>query len=496
MVLALRGAAVWQDFCLQRSSPLARLVLCSSFRSGSNGWAPIAIWLRTLSVTYLLTSAEELSRITSLAVEPGDGLYERAFSKLLIAGKNQRSQLQLLALRLRSRMAFLQQTTPLHLFVVTLRCEHSCPYCQVSRRSADRDRYDMSGETAMRGLRVALSAPPRSIKIEFQGGEPLLNFDLIQKIVIEAERQSAAAGKTVTFVITTNLALLTNEVLAFCREHSILISTSLDGPADLHNRNRPRPGGNSHALAEAGIRRVQHVLGHDRVGALMTTTEASLERVEDIVDEYVRLDLDGIFLRPLSPYGFAIKTKQFGKYDANQWLAFYERGLRHILDLNKRGCHFREFYATLLLKRMLTDRPTGYVDLRSPAGIGLGALVYNYDGKVFASDEGRMLAEMGDRTFELGDLAADDYRSLILSEKLVDLVSASLTQCAPQCSTCAFEPHCGADPVYHHATQADPVGIKPLSEFCARHKGLFRLLFELLEGSPEDAAVLRRWAAA
>jgi len=444
----------------------------------------------------LLMSADELERITLLDVTPGDGLYERAFVKLLIAGKGQQSQLQLLALRLRSRMAFLRDPTPLHLFVVTLRCEHSCPYCQVSRRSSDRNRYDMSDETAMRALRVALSAPPPSIKIEFQGGEPLLNFDLIRKIVVEAEHLRVAAGKAVTFVITTNLALLTDDMLTFCHDHSILISTSLDGPADLHNRNRPRPGGNSHALAEAGIRRAQEVLGQDRVGALMTTTEASLERVEEIIDEYVRLDLDGIFLRPLSPYGFAIKTKQFGKYDASRWLTFYERGLRYIIGLNKRGIRIPELYATLLLKRMLTDRPIGYVDLRSPAGIGLGALVYNYDGKVFASDEGRMLAEMGDRTFELGDLATDDYRSLVGSEKLIDLVSASLTQCAPQCSTCAYEPHCGADPVYHHATQSDPVGIKPLSEFCSRHKGIFRLLFELLEGSPEDAAVLRGWVAA
>jgi uncharacterized protein len=443
----------------------------------------------------LMLSGSELARLASLDVVPGDGLYERAFSKLLVAGRNQRSQLQLLALRLRSRMAFLRETTPLHLFVVTLRCEHSCPYCQVSRRSADRDRYDMSEQTAMQGLRVALSAPPQSIKIEFQGGEPLLNFDLIRNIVVEAEHRSVAAGKTVTFVITTNLALLTDDVLEFCRDHSILISTSLDGPADLHNRNRPRPGGNSHALAEAGIRRAQEFLGRDRIGALMTTTEASLERVEEIVDEYIRFDLEGIFLRPLSPYGFAVKTKQFGKYDAGRWLAFYERGLRYIIDLNRRGIRFREFYATLLLKRMLTDRPIGYVDLRSPAGIGLGALVYNYDGKVFASDEGRMLAEMGDRTFELGDLSTDDYRSLMLSEKLVNPVSASLTQCAPQCSTCAYEPHCGADPVYHHATQSDPVGIKPLSEFCTRHKGIFRLLFELLENSPKDAAVLRQWAA-
>jgi His-Xaa-Ser system radical SAM maturase HxsB len=444
----------------------------------------------------LFASANELDRITALDVTPGDGLYERAFAKLLIARKGQQSQLQLLALRLRSRMAFLRDATPLHLFVVTLRCEHSCPYCQVSRRSTDRDRFDMSEETAMRAVRVALSAPAPAIKIEFQGGEPLLNFDLIQKIVVEAEHLKTAAGKAVTFVIATNLALLTDEVLTFCRDHSILISTSLDGPADLHNRNRPRPGANSHALAVAGIRRAQEALGRDNVGALMTTTEASLDRVEEIIDEYVRLGLDGIFLRPLSPYGFAIKTKQFEKYDAGRWLTFYERGLRYIIDLNKRGIRIPELYATLLLKRMLTDRPIGYVDLRSPAGIGLGALVYNYDGKVFASDEGRMLAEMGDRTFELGDLATDDYRSMVGSDKLIDLVSASLTQCAPQCSTCAYEPHCGADPVYHHATQSDPVGIKPLSEFCSRHKGIFRLLFELLEGSPEDAAVLRGWAAA
>ena len=224
----------------------------------------------------------------------------------------------------------------------------------------------------------------------------------------------------------------------------------------------------------------------------MTTTEASLDCVEDIVDEYLRLDLDGIFLRPLSPYGFAVKTKAFRKYDATDWLAFYERGLKYILEINRRGRHFPEFYATLILKRMLTDRPLGYVDLRSPAGIGVGALVYNYDGKVFASDEGRMLAEMGDNTFELGKVT-DGYRSLVLSDKLIDLIGSSLTQCAPECSDCVFEAHCGADPVYHHATQADPTGIKPLSEFCARQKGVMRLLLGLLENSPQDAAILRRW---
>jgi uncharacterized protein len=117
----------------------------------------------------LLLTGEELERVVSLAITPGDGLYERAFEKLLVAGKGQRSQMQLLALRLRSRMAFLREPTALHLFVVTLRCEHSCPYCQVSRRSVDRERFDMSEEIALRAVDVALSAPAPRIKIEFQG---------------------------------------------------------------------------------------------------------------------------------------------------------------------------------------------------------------------------------------------------------------------------------------------------------------------------------------
>ena len=89
------------------------------------------------------------------------------------------------------------------------------------------------------------------------------------------------------------------------------MSTSLDGPADLHNKNRPRPGGNSYQLAVKGIKRAQQVLGPDRVCALMTTTEASLDRVDDVIDEYLSVGLHGIFLRPLSLYGFAIKTKAF-----------------------------------------------------------------------------------------------------------------------------------------------------------------------------------------
>ena len=74
----------------------------------------------------------------------------------------------------------------------------------------------------------------------------------------------------------------------------------------------------------------------------------------------------------------------------------------YILEINRSGHYFSEYYSATILKKILTFTDPGYVDLRSPAGIGIGGIVYNYDGKIFASDEGRMLAEMGDTTFEIG----------------------------------------------------------------------------------------------
>src|SRR6185437_2087480 len=139
--------------------------------------------------------------------------YEKAYAAHLVTGTNQKAQRQLLAARLRSRLSFLQQTTPLHIFVVTLRCEHSCPYCQVSRQSTDKNRFDMGERVAERALSIALESPAPHIKIEFQGGEPLLNFPLIAKIVANAKQAAPKAGKQLEFVIASNLALLTDDIL-------------------------------------------------------------------------------------------------------------------------------------------------------------------------------------------------------------------------------------------------------------------------------------------
>jgi sulfatase maturation enzyme AslB (radical SAM superfamily) len=208
---------------------------------------------------------------------------------------------------------------------------------------------------------------------------------------------------------------LTRHINNFCKENKVHISTSLDGPKDLHNKNRPRPGKNSYEKTIEGINLSRDFLGRDQVSALMTTTEISLERVEQIIDEYLDQKFNGIFLRHLSPYGFAIKTKSYMAYSTDRWLNFYKKGIEYIIELNRRGIDFREYYACTVLKKMLTSEDAGFVDLMSPAGIGIAAVVYNYDGTVHPSDESRMLAEMGDKTFCLGNVlevlisAHDEY---------------------------------------------------------------------------------------
>lgn len=264
---------------------------------------------------YVVLRRDELQSLVLRQLPAGSDLYDELKSRHLIRDADSDVAIDLLALKYRTKLARISQFTSLHMFVVTLRCDYTCAYCQVSRQTEDRAAYDMSSSTAAAAVDMTFRSPAHAIKIEFQGGEPLLAFDQIKSIVSIAEERNLQEKRNLQFVIATNLTLLSDEILDYCDRHGIYLSTSLDGPGSLHDRNRPRPGKNGHALTVAGIKRVQARLGRDRISALMTTTERSLPHVREIVDEYVTLGLRSIFLRPLSPYGFAVTTGQVEKYE-------------------------------------------------------------------------------------------------------------------------------------------------------------------------------------
>lgn len=442
---------------------------------------------------YVVLPSEILDPLVLGLLPASNPFYPTLRARHFLAESGDGATENLLELKIRTRTHRLAQFTALHMFVATLRCDHSCPYCQVSRRQdSDRGAYDMQWSTAEKALDLMFRTPNQYIKLEFQGGEPLLNFSLVRQVTVAARAREKAARRSLQIVIATTLSLVTDEVLEFCRAYDVHLSCSLDGPSNLHNSNRPRPGKDSYEKFVAGLRRARDVIGRDKISALMTTTEHSFGRVREIIDEYLLLEFDSISLRPLSPYGFAMKTGRYAAYNARKYLDFYITGLEYILELNRRGMSFRENYAALILQKMLTDQDPGYVDLMNPAGAGIAAVVYDFDGSVYASDEARMLAQMGDHRFRLG-CVDDSYEELMTNENLLSALEESFTLSAPQCGECAFEPFCGADPVQHWALHGDVLGRKPASEFCQRHLGIFRYLIEKIEDDPESARILRGW---
>jgi len=419
-------------------------------------------------------------------LEPGSTLYKTLKSKQVIYDTDSALLLDVLATKYRTKKSFLNGFAKLHIFVVTLRCDHSCHYCQVSRQTADRTLYDMSPEIAERALQLMMRVPAKDLTLEFQGGEPLLAFETIKYTVARAKELAAQHDKNLQIVICPNLAFASHDVLAYCRDENIKLSTSLDGPAFLHNANRPRPGNNSYELTIEGINRAREVIGSQNVAAVMTTTRRSLDYPIEIIDEYRRQEFHSIFLRPISPYGFAVKSKHRTGYEMARFLDFYKKGLAYILDLNRQGVNMQEVYAKIILTKILTPYPTGYVDLQSPTGSGTGVLVYNYNGAVYASDESRMLAEMNDESFRLGNVMTDDYRTILTGTAMQRLLSASCNEALPGCADCALQPYCGADPVFHHATQGDLFGHRPTSGFCFKNMEIIKHLFRFIAEDDRD----------
>ena len=145
-------------------------------------------------------------------------------------------------------------------------------------------------------------APSDIIKIEFQGGEPLLNFEVVKTIVREAKRLNRKKNKNLYFVICTNLTLIDEPTLAYCKKEGITLSTSLDGPKEIHDRHRiMRTGEGSYDRFMQNLHFSRSILGHDGVNPLMTATQEGLSHFNEIVDEYAAAGLSRDFSQACQP---------------------------------------------------------------------------------------------------------------------------------------------------------------------------------------------------
>ena len=444
---------------------------------------------------FIFLSNEDFNKFINYKLDNRSSLFLDLKAKHTVTDTDVGPIIDMLAIKYRTKKAFLYNFTSLHMVVPTLRCNSNCIYCQVSKKNPDAVGFDMSKKTAMNTVQMIFNSPSPVIKIEFQGGEPFLNFNLVKYIVKEAEKINLIYKKNLSFVICTNLTLATPAILKFLKKHNISISTSIDGPCDLHNKNRPLQNNkSSFKRVIHKIKSTRDKLGPDSVSALMTTTRHTLEHMKEVVDEYVQLGFHYIFIRSLNPYGGARQNYSDINYETDEFIERYKEILDYIIQLNLKGIYIIESLSLLLLQRILTPFATGFVDLQSPAGAGIQGAVYDYNGNVYASDEGRMLAAMGDSKFLIGNVNTNSYKEIFTDSKIKHLISNSCLECLPVCCHCAFQPYCGADPVRNYADHGDIICHVGSSNTCKKCKSILLHLFELLaKGDKHTNKVFWSW---
>lgn len=350
---------------------------------------------------------------------------------------------------------FVWMWATLHMIIVTLRCNHKCKYCHAAVAPMTATQFDMSMETAKQVVDTIFFSRSNALTIEFQWGEALLNYSVVQYIVDYALEKAEVFNKNLSFSLVSNLTLLTEEKLARLLDKGVDICTSLDWNEVIHNHNRSWYDGNSFDKVTYWMKRLDEEKMKRwmwRVGALLTSTKETLWSYKEIIDTYVDQWLDNIFLRWLNPYWFAASDMEKLAYDKKQWMEFYEKSLDYILELNLKGISMRESMTSIYLMKIFNDRDPGFMDIRSPSWLAVGWIAYNYDGKIYASDESRMLWRMWIDDFlmtEMLDSPEKTFRSLVNSDISKISVQSSCLDGLPGYNDHVYKPYLWVDIIHN-----------------------------------------------
>ncbi len=384
----------------------------------------------------------------------------------------------------------------LHIVVVTLRCNFKCIYCQAGSRSLKEKKYDMTLETAKQTLEFIFNAPSPFITIEFQGGEPLLNWPVVEFIVKRARDRNRVAGKNLRIALVSNLVLMDKTKLDFLLKNQVSICTSLDGPERVHNKNRPWSGGNSYRVTTSWIKKIQKKLSALReknqtrlsLNALVTVSRYSLQCPEKIVDEYLKWGFKGIHFRHLTRLGFA--RASWGKigYSAEEFISAWKKVMDYIIEINQKGRFFPERESRIMLKKILTDKGHTFTDLNSPCGAALGQIAYDYDGNIYTCDEGRTLK---DDTFMIGSVKKSSYKETIINNKVKTMVTSSCLE-NTTCDYCVYKPYCGVCPVRNYAFYGNLFPQTINTDWCKIKTAQFDYLFRKMQDK-KTREIFKRW---
>lgn len=320
--------------------------------------------------------------------------------------------------------------------LVAMDCNLACRYCFAAPDWRSRGARRMPFTVARRAVDflIEASGASRFLQIDFFGGEPTLNFEVVRETTVYAKRAARQHGKKVDFTLTTNGLIWNDEIAAFLNEHHFQVILSLDGRPEVHDRLRRRLGDQpSHVAVLRNIRQAVDSLVDRNYWIRGTFTRFNLDFAAD-VEYLVKQGFRQISLEPV--VDLPDRPWTLREEDLPQLLAEYEKLAELYLEQAEKGDPFEFFHFRLA-------PPSGPCVARRISGCGAGYqyLAVTPEGELYPCHQ-----FVGREAYRLGSIFDPGAVQLVnpsggcaLSERFRRTHAAS----KPGCRTCWAKLYCG-----------------------------------------------------
>lgn len=306
-------------------------------------------------------------------------------------------------------------------------CNLNCSYCFASQGKYHGDRALMSLDVGKRALDFLIenSGPRRNLEVDFFGGEPLMNWDVVKQLVGYARKREKEAGKNFRFTLTTNGMLIDDDVIDFSNREMSNVVLSLDGRKEIHDRLRVDYAGNgSYDRIVPKFQEFVKRRGDGDYYMRGTFTHANPDFLNDIK---VMLDLgfDKLSMEPVvcAPGDEAALTEQ----DLPVVFEQYEKLAELMLEREKAGKPFT-FYHYMI---DLTDGPCIYKRI-SGCGSGTEYMAVTPWGDLYPCHQ-----FVGEEKYKLGDIWNG-----VTAKDVQDEFACCNVYTRPDCADCWAKLYC------------------------------------------------------
>ncbi len=303
-------------------------------------------------------------------------------------------------------------------------CNLRCRYCFAGTGDfGTGKRMMLTEETGRKAIDwlIEVSGPRHNLDIDFFGGEPLINWQVVIALTHYAEEAGSRAGKNIRLTITTNALTLDAEKTAFINEHMKNCVLSIDGRPEVHDRMRPDAGGKgSYERVMSSIRKFVAERGNKEYYARGTFTRHNLDFADDVM-HLAEQGIDQISLEPVvasDGCGYELRRE-----DVPAILAEYERLALKLAKSREQGRAFNFFHFMIDTEH----GPCAYKRLKG-CGVGSEYCAVTPDGDIYPCHQ-----FVGQEEFCLGNVHSEPVE---LEPNISAAFAELIVPNKPECQKC------------------------------------------------------------